>query len=363
MSRIDRIVYRIKLLLHFLRHVNSFVCQKSYYIECPRKSKSHIVWDYLKMIVRYGTIDKFYFVYCLDKKDAVSNDYMPYAEFMKLREHMNTIRNESMTSYSYVCLLRDKSLFEWICAKYNIPTPRTIGVLCEGMICLENNQIVKFCDFVRDLPPNTSYFIKDESGICGRGAFSIDKMKLGVYVNNALVSNEELPSCFHTDKKMIVQERVIQHPTMSTIYPHSLNTIRVVSVVHNDSVIILGSLLRLGANGSIVDNWASGGVAVGINNDGTLMQWGFYKPGYGTKIDRHPDTGIVFNGYKLPGWNDVIELVKSCHKKLSVISTVGWDVAIIEKGPIIIEGNDDYDGALLQACTGGKKKVFLKYYS
>ena len=113
----------------------------------------------------------------------------------------------------------------------------------------------------------------------------------------------------------------------------------------------------------MVDNWAHGGVAVGVNSDGTLMKWGLYKPSYGTKTDRHPNSGVIFEEYRLPFWEETLALVKESHRKLSCIATIGWDIAITEMGPVVIEGNDDYDGALLQACTGGKKQDFLKYYS
>ncbi len=161
----------------------------------------------------------------------------------------------------------------------------------------------------------------------------------------------------------IIQERVIQHEKLQELYPHALNTLRIVSVINHEKVIILGSLLRIGVGGSVVDNWAHGGVAVGVTDNGELMHWGLFKPGYGTKTDRHPDTGIVFNGFKLPYWNETLKLVTETHSKMYPIKAIGWDIAVTTKGPVVIEGNPDFDCALLQACTGGKRAEFQKYFN
>lgn len=197
----------------------------------------------------------------------------------------------------------------------------------------------------------------------GSGAYSLDKRTDKFFLNETELSVDSIMEEIPDNTEYIIQKRLLQHPDLIRLYPQALNTLRVVSVIYKDDVVILGSLLRLGANGSVVDNWAHGGVAVGVNEDGTLRKWGFYKPGYGTKTDRHPNTDVKFEGYQLPYWKDIVTLVKETHTKLAFIPTIGWDIAITEEGPLVIEGNDDYDGALLQACTGGKSKVFLKYYT
>lgn len=208
-----------------------------------------------------------------------------------------------------------------------------------------------------------SLFIKEQAGNKGSGAYSLDKVDGKYYLNDKLIALEQLKNEIPSDSAFIVQNRLKQHPELSYLYPNALNTLRVVSVIYQGQVVIIGTLLRLGANGSVVDNWAHGGVAIGVKDDGKLNEWALFKPGYGTKTDRHPNSGVVFKDYQLPYWNEVIDLVKTAHWKLKEIGTIGWDIAITEDGPVIIEGNDDYDGALLQACTGGKKKEFLKYYS
>ena len=53
----------------------------------------------------------------------------------------------------------------------------------------------------------------------------------------------------------------------------------------------------------------------------------------------HPETHVPLVGYEIPY---VKEAVKMCLKASLVVPQVryiGWDVAVTEKGPVIIEGN------------------------
>ena len=354
-------VNRLVAVGNFLRNAKTIVRQESYFPEEKHKSFFQMFLDYLEYVYKYGQEPKFYFVYGLDCAASNKREYMPYPQFLRLRQQTNIVRIGNQTRYSYVCLLRDKGLFELIAREWKIPTPKIDGVLLGGAVFCDSERI-EIEDYLRGLPDGTSLFIKEKSGVKGSGAYSLDKKANVYYLNEKEVSLESISGEVPDDTEYIIQKRLSQHSDMSKLYPHALNTLRVVSVIHKGEVVILGSLLRIGANGSQVDNWAHGGVAVGINKDGTHMKWGLYKPGYGTKTDKHPNTSVTFEGFQLPFWNETICLVNDTHKKLSRIPTVGWDIAITETGPIIIEGNDDYDGALLQACTGGKKKEFLKYY-
>lgn len=359
---------RFCLIFSYLSHVRSHIRKESYYPEEKRKSSFRILLDHLSLIIRYGEMPRFYFVYGLDRKSSNKNDYMPYAYFMALRREKNTIRVGTQTRYSYACLLRDKNLFAMISEKYNIPTPPIIGLLLSGeketrhIEILKDHQKIPLKDYLSSLPNGASLFLKEQAGNKGNGAYELEKKDDQYYLNNKCQPLSQIISEFPTDATYIMQKKLVQHADMSKIYSYALNTLRIVSVVDGDDVVILGALLRIGANGSVVDNWAHGGIAVGVNENGTLMKYGLLKPGYGTKTDHHPDTGVIFEGYQIPFWKEIVDLVKESSRKLKCIPTIGWDIAVTEDGPIVIEGNDDYDGALLQACTGGKRKAFLKYY-
>ena len=99
--------------------------------------------------------------------------------------------------------------------------------------------------------------------------------------------------------------------------------------------------MRFGGGNSHVDNSHAGGFFVSIDlESGKLKEKGmtFMEFG-GDDVFSHPDSGYVFKDFKIPYFDEVCELIM---KATSVIPDryIGWDVAISDKGPIIIEANE-----------------------
>ena len=68
--------------------------------------------------------------------------------------------------------------------------------------------------------------------------------------------------------------------------------------------------------------------------------------------ERHPDTGTLIEGFQLPHWESAKRLVLRAHEALERIAVVGWDVAILEDGPVIVEGNDSPGASSSQMPSG-----------
>lgn len=202
--------------------------------------------------------------------------------------------------------------------------------------------------------------------MCGNGTISVSRVGEEYEVDNVPCSYEDLllrVERLLLKTPLIVQELLKNHRNINSIYPKSINTLRIVTVNPQNSdkpenIVILGSLLRIGANNSVIDNWAKGGLVVGINSNGRLMKYGFYKPGYGTKTEEHPDTKFKFEGFEIPCYEEAIMKCKDFHSKLNTIHSIGWDVAITDKGPIFIEANDNWELGFIQVCFGGIKQQF-----
>ena len=150
---------------------------------------------------------------------------------------------------------------------------------------------------------------------------------------------------------------------MSILNAESVNTIRIVTIRENNEIKILSSVLRVGTSKSKnVDNWAAGGLCIEIDKNGVLTQYGYAKPKYGDKFEVHPDSKVKFKGFTIPYYDEVVNLVKKAHEKLYGIESIGWDVAVTQDGPVLIEGNDNWEISLMQINKGLKKewKEFIK---
>lgn len=176
---------------------------------------------------------------------------------------------------------------------------------------------------------------------------------------------DDVKAYFRSDEfkniEFIVQKCLSNHPAIDKIYPNSINTIRLVTTKNpaTNEVEPLAAILRIGAHGNVVDNWAMGGLAIKINEDASLASEAYYKPGFGTKTKTHPDTNVVFDKVKVPFYKESVDLCCKFHKKLGIHS-IGWDVAITPEGPVLIEGNDNWEISLMQVPCGPLKSNFIK---
>ena len=110
---------------------------------------------------------------------------------------------------------------------------------------------------------------------------------------------------------------------------------------------VVKAMLRAGVGDTVVDNYAMGGSIYEVDVEtGFVVSYGKSKAGELHII--HPQTDIVMLGYKIPNWNEVIEISKKAAEHLPQIGIIGWDVAISEDVVQLIEGNHNPDYELYE---------------
>lgn len=160
-------------------------------------------------------------------------------------------------------------------------------------------------------------------------------------------TNDEAIDAFLLDKAYndyIVQRLIEQNSELDRVHKGSINCIRIVSILFEDGVHILSSVLRMGFGNSKVDNATAkdnkgyDGMSCGIDENGCLKK---YAHGYttGNICVQHPD-GLVFEGFQIPAFDKAVDLVKKAHPLIGHFRLVSWDIAIDKKGePVLIEAN------------------------
>lgn len=317
------------------------------------KSSFKIFVEQLCCVLRHGEINDFYFLYGFDvKKRKEQKAYVQHCDF-RLRRNLKNFK-----PFNELCILRDKELFAIFGQAYGLPVLKTLGVLKDGVLIGNDMRRGFFEDF--DGAGDRHLFFKPLNAECGEGVFSLD------YVGKEWIKNGKIK--FDGDeckafirglggREYLVQDRLIQHEEMSRLYPNSVNTIRIITIKDQQGKPqFFNALLRVGANGNVVDNCAKGGLLVGIRDNGFLGEEGFFKPPYGKKTMRHPDSGVVFKEFKIPYYKEAIQNCLSFHQKLKGVHAIGWDVAITGNGPVFIEGNDNFEISSCQALYKGYKK-------
>ncbi len=196
--------------------------------------------------------------------------------------------------------------------------------------------------------------LKDSKGQCGVGIVVKETRTLNP------ASLVESMKATHND---LAEEFVTQHPDLMALSPSGLNTIRVITQLdQNNEVKLLGCRLRITINSS-VDNLAAGNIAAPIDDKtGVVTGPGVYSDI--TKPDEytHPVTGVAIVGFQVPFWRETIQMIKKAALVNTSNRSIGWDVAITENGPELIEANHDWCKLLWQLPAKKGLKPMLKQY-
>jgi hypothetical protein len=334
---------------------------RSYWPDECRKSKTRIAAELLWWLTRHREINRYYYVYGLDRKtSARADEVLPYKKFRRIRNRANLRSREG--PWSYVCILRDKLLFARVATSLNIPTPRVHAVLDSRSITwLDRDEIEPLETLTQDPSRVLDGFCKPLAGIQGDGAFRLRLDHGRLLAAGAEITLDDLRRTL--GGRYLLQQRVEQHPAMSALHATSLNTVRLITFCPHDHATLFCAAMRIGAHGKNVDNWAAGGLIVRIDPQrGELRDQGFFKPGYGGRVTVHPDSGVPLEGYRIPYFREAVQLVTRMHERLHGIHSIGWDVGISPEGPIIIEGNDDWEGGIPMVLEPDFRRRFLQMY-
>ena len=135
----------------------------------------------------------------------------------------------------------------------------------------------------------------------------------------------------------IVEETVVQHAEMARLYPGSVNTVRIATLLGEKAEGIVYAFLRIG-NGRVMDNIDAGGMAARVDlNTGVLNSVAADKKGQ--EFSRHPLTDTQIPGFQLPFFEQAKAMCLDAMRVVPQVRFVAWDVAITQEGPLMIEGN------------------------
>ena len=150
-------------------------------------------------------------------------------------------------------------------------------------------------------------------------------------------TDEEIRGVFEkAGASFIVQERIRQHPLIDRLNPSSVSTIRVLSLLLEDTVCIESAVLRVSSPDMPYVTVHDGGFYTEIQKDGRLYPKVFDNSG----IWFDSGKGTFDDSFVMPSMDKVYAEVKRIHPRIAHFKCVGWDFAVDEHGdPILIEFN------------------------
>ena len=370
-----KLLTKIRKIVYVIKHRSDYINCISYYPNTVHKAKRRILKDQLYFVCKTGFVEEYYFTYGFDRasmtREEMGKYIVTYRSFLNRINHLN-FQNPYYNSFlgRMTCRVinQDKFYFYLFLSRMGIPTPKVYCFVKNGEILYMDDsfsinkslctkeQLKKLFSHDLDL------FAKPSDGMMGKGVFRLQTKDSKAYYDGIEHDIDELISIiFSAD--YLLQETITQHEKMSLLCSSSVNTIRLQTVMDKDGrVIPFGAMVRIGREGSSVDNWAKGGIIVGINDNGRLKEIGLLKPQYGTTTNKHPDTHLVFKDYEIPFFQEAVNKAIELHKIMYRSHSIGWDIAITENGPLFIEGNDRWEISMVQAVHGGMKENIGKYF-
>ena len=332
---------------------------RTFFPEEAKKDRARIARELLITSWRWGRLGPVvdtYFAFGLDRRDRKLADYVFLEEFGRIKDALNS------HVYDYNSILNNKVVTSALLRSGGIPVPNLIGRIerMEGRLYLSAEGESRL---LRDVIGRLELrgFCKPLAGTGGQGAFVLESSGGRIDVDGKEVSWEEFER--RITPPMILETLVDQHEALAALHPRSINTIRVVTVRKSvQEIILLTAFQRIGTGGRSVDNAHSGGLFVPVSPDGRLMAVGHRKPNFGTTARTHPDTQVIFEGYRLPYYEESVSLAKRAHAFIGDVHSVGWDIAVTPGGPLIIEANADWDVLMAQQLYGGMRVKFEEHF-
>ena len=278
--------------------------------ELSGKSKIYLFFDIINCALRYqsGYVDYLLFEMWRLNKDERKT---------VLTRGKNNVFVKYYNNPSYNHIFLNKNEFNEKFKKY----------LNREYIILNGNNKDEFNKFLKG---KKVIFCKPTSGTHGD---SMEKIVISEFKG-------DLYDYLYNKNLILVEEVVIQCEEMNKLYPYAINTVRIITVHKYDGeVLVVAAYQRIGNHGYIVDNYNGGGMVVPINEKTGIIEY----PAVDKRKQiyyKHPMTDTPIVGFKVPKFSSAVNLAKKAAKVIDEIRYVGWDIAITDKGPVIIEGNE-----------------------
>ena len=321
-----------------------------------RKPRQKRIKDNIDWYKKYDKVNTQYNKYCLDIENFGNpDDFIDFRTGFKRQE-------KSKRSKAKFCVDNKLALYSAAHEKYEeLTAPIYFRFKGEKLLDFKYAKI-KDCSKTRSALkklPDGKYFIKPQYGKQGDGAILMVKNGGKLSFTHVSKGKIDLKKFLELTKNSVyfLQAYIEQHKALKALNPSSLNTIRIITTKFNDEPQILCAGLRMGKNSkTIVDNASQGGCFVGIGRkSGKLQKYAFSKTGRAMK--EHPESKIKFENYQIPFWKDCVAAVKKLHMLCPGYTSVGWDIAITPKGPVLVEGNSGWGGYIPNlTCRGIRKR-------
>ena len=246
----------------------------------------------------------------------------------------------------FLSAYEDKCLFDkmlWSSFHKNI-TPHTFIKNIGGVqYDIDYYPIESIDEAINNIPKEINRLIVKKSidSSSGKGVAFVQRNENGVFVD--ATTNEKFSEQFltrHFNQNYVVQKAMNQSSFMHQFCKTSVNTIRIAVYrsVKTNKPHVINAIIRMGKDGSLVDNAHAGGMFVGVDNKGVLGKYVCNQ--YGEKETIFNDVNFSTNEFKIPNYEKIKVFAENVANALPHQRLLALDVMLDENNePVLLEYN------------------------
>ena len=235
--------------------------------------------------------------------------------------------------------VQDKDRFAEICATNGFPHVQSLAVFEGG------RQTYPATPFVPDIPQIWTKALRLKGGAGGA-----KWVRDGTAYNNKVGRRVPAVSLGDEFRKQdcVVQPYLENHPDIAQVTNGALASLRIVTGLngHAQAEFVTSCIgLPRGAHETTV-----AGIVCSVAPElGRIRHAAFTS---GAAVTNHPDTGAPIIGINLPFWRESVDLVRRAHATaFPRFAFLGWDVALTNEGPILLETNSGWRALFIKCST------------
>jgi hypothetical protein len=353
------LTYFLRIIFGRLYHPNYFKAEKNIKSKIPSLANKYSLKERLMCFFNGFNSDK-----------LILYDFNKYDKNLYISD-IEVYRDIEKAGWKYYYIAHDKLVFERyfgsLCKVIN-----SIGIIHDGVFykASEDCRINNFSELIDEIKNGLCVFLKPRAEGSGRGIIRVLFQNRVIKYNDEEISISELINRMKKLNGYLVQEEFKQTGFSNEIWPHTVNTIRVATMMSpkKKEPFVAWSHHRFGTKGTVVDNMTAGGVFAPINVSNGYMN-GVYRYPYDGKLKkykRHPDSHKLISGLKVPLWEDIAQLAIELHKNVPFMPICGWDIILSGRDIYVQELNYNpniYAGQIIgPLLLNPQVKEFYNYY-
>ena len=297
-----------------------------------------------------------------------------YRQLERARHHYRARRRDVLTRYLTLrrrrfslqeimlwglldpALLEDKEVFYRHCESVGVPVPRVVAFLSRGAARAPHSVSPLSGEDLRTIlreHDGEELILKPVDGVYGDGIRVFKVSGEHLMEADSPLTVKMLINSLATGRRYTLQRRLYNHQDLRTRTGlKTLQTLRIATGLPGgptERAQLLSVSWRSVVTNTPNDNFnygRTGNLRIKVDPEtGTMMRAIRAAPsGIGvTDVTCHPCTGQKLVGHRLPAWAETRRVISESAALFYPIRLVGWDVAITDSGPVIVEGNYWFD--------------------